>query len=63
VQYEGSLSIEHSAQITAHGIQIFIIVDQVVPDAHSMHMEGLFVLFATAEQERQLLLVFRHFKH
>ncbi len=63
VQYEGSLSIEHSAQIIAHGIQLFIIVDQVLPDAHRAHMGGLFVLFATAEQERQLSLVFRHFKH
>ncbi len=54
---------EHSAQIVSHGIQLFIIVDQVLPDAHGMHMGGLFVLFATAEQERQLPLVFRHFKH
>jgi hypothetical protein len=54
---------EHSTQIASHGMQLFIVVDQVVPDAHSMHIGGLFVLFASPEQERQLSLVFRHIEH
>jgi hypothetical protein len=54
---------EHSAQIASHGIQLSIIVDQVLPDGQSAHSGGLSVLLAIKEQERQLLLLFRHFKH
>jgi hypothetical protein len=54
---------EHSAQIAAHGIQLFIVVDQVLPAGQGVHIGGLSVLLAIIEQERQLSAVFRHYKH
>jgi hypothetical protein len=58
VQYDGLLSIAHSAQVIAQGVQLFVAVIQVLPEGQSMQNGALSVLFATAEQEIQLTAVF-----